>query len=190
MPRTGLGQREMLAVAKKIVDMEGLDSLTLARLALELSVKPPSLYNHFAGVDGLRDALTFSVLSELFERTRTALVGRAGRNALFALAAVQRVYAQEHPGLYGLTLLSLHGTSVEMKKLGDEFLALFSVPFRDRVYAEGELYHILRSFRAGIAGFIEIERRGSFALAADRDTSFRYLLELLWDGLEARKKGE
>jgi AcrR family transcriptional regulator len=180
----------MLAVAKGIVDAEGLDALTLARLASELSVKPPSLYNHFAGIDGLLDALTLSVLSELFERTRTALVGRAGRDALFALAEVQRAYAQEHPGLYGLALLSLHGKSEEMKKLGDAFLALFSVPFRDGLYPEDELYHILRSFRAGIAGFIEIERRGGFALAVDREASYRYLLDLLWNGLESRKKGD
>ncbi|MFE4395867.1 MULTISPECIES: TetR/AcrR family transcriptional regulator [Streptomycetaceae] len=65
-PRTPLLSRErIVAAALRLIDEEGLDALSTRRLASELSVSGPSLYNHFATKDELLDAVVDSVIGEV-----------------------------------------------------------------------------------------------------------------------------
>ncbi|MEU3571414.1 TetR/AcrR family transcriptional regulator [Kitasatospora sp. NPDC036755] len=65
-PRTPLLSRErIVAAALRLIDDEGLDALSTRRLATELSVSGPSLYNHFATKDELLDAVVDSVMGEV-----------------------------------------------------------------------------------------------------------------------------
>ncbi|MQS15191.1 TetR/AcrR family transcriptional regulator [Streptomyces kaniharaensis] len=65
-PRTPLLSRErIVAAALQLIDAEGLDALSTRRLATELSVSGPSLYNHFATKDELLDAVVDSVIGEV-----------------------------------------------------------------------------------------------------------------------------
>ncbi|MFG2842133.1 TetR/AcrR family transcriptional regulator [Kitasatospora sp. NPDC048296] len=65
-PRTPLLSRErIVAAALRLIDEEGLDALSTRRLATELSVSGPSLYNHFATKDELLDAVVDSVIGEV-----------------------------------------------------------------------------------------------------------------------------
>jgi AcrR family transcriptional regulator len=65
-PRTPLLSRErIVAAALAVVDAEGLEALSTRRLATELSVSGPSLYNHFATKDDLLDAVADSVMGEV-----------------------------------------------------------------------------------------------------------------------------
>ncbi|MFF2655844.1 TetR/AcrR family transcriptional regulator [Kitasatospora sp. NPDC058032] len=65
-PRTPLLSRErIVAAALRLVDEEGLAALSTRRLAGELSVSGPSLYNHFATKDELLDAVVDGVMGEV-----------------------------------------------------------------------------------------------------------------------------
>ncbi|MFJ5921810.1 TetR/AcrR family transcriptional regulator [Kitasatospora sp. NPDC092948] len=65
-PRTPLLSRDrIVAAALALVDTEGLPALSTRRLAAELSVSGPSLYNHFATKDELLDAVVDSVMGEV-----------------------------------------------------------------------------------------------------------------------------
>ncbi|MFF1868995.1 TetR/AcrR family transcriptional regulator [Kitasatospora herbaricolor] len=65
-PRTPLLSRDrIVAAALALADAEGLDALSTRRLATELSVSGPSLYNHFATKDELLDAVVDSVMGEV-----------------------------------------------------------------------------------------------------------------------------
>ncbi|GAA1404537.1 TetR/AcrR family transcriptional regulator [Kitasatospora putterlickiae] len=65
-PRTPLLNRErIVAAALRLVDEEGLAALSTRRLAAELSVSGPSLYNHFATKDELLDAVVDGVMGEV-----------------------------------------------------------------------------------------------------------------------------
>ena len=55
--RVGLDQATVVEAAAKLVDEEGLDQLSLGRLAVHLGVRTPSLYNHVAGLPGLKHDL-------------------------------------------------------------------------------------------------------------------------------------
>ncbi|MFJ5229840.1 TetR/AcrR family transcriptional regulator [Kitasatospora sp. NPDC088391] len=103
-PRTPLLSRDrIVAAALALVDAEGLPALSTRRLAAELSVSGPSLYNHFATKDELLDAVVDSVMGEvdltMFDAPqdwRTALRdwARSYRAALAAHPHVVPVLAQ------------------------------------------------------------------------------------------------
>ena len=100
MPRVGLDTASVVAAAARVADRDGLDQLTLARLAAELGVRAPSLYAHVGGLGDLRDRIRARGVLELSDALSAAATGRAGREALHAVAVAYRAYAHEHPGVY------------------------------------------------------------------------------------------
>ena len=103
-PRPGLDEAAVLRAAAKIVDHEGGEALTLARLASDLDVRTPSLYNHITSLEGVRGGLATMGARELRDRLARAVIGKSGEEAVFALAEAYRRFAQEHPGLYAASL--------------------------------------------------------------------------------------
>lgn len=103
-PRKPLLSRErIVATALALVDEEGLAAVSTRRLAAELGVSGPSLYNHFTGKDEILDAVADTVvaqvdLSMFGDGTdwRTALLrwGRSYRAALTAHPSIVPFLAQ------------------------------------------------------------------------------------------------
>ena len=57
MPRAGLNSAAVVEAAARLADSEGLAAVTLAHLAEQLGVRPPSLYAHVASLEDLRRRL-------------------------------------------------------------------------------------------------------------------------------------
>jgi AcrR family transcriptional regulator len=64
-PRQPLSQDLIVQAALRILDEEGLDALSMRRLAQELATGPASLYAHVANKDELLDLVYDMVLSEV-----------------------------------------------------------------------------------------------------------------------------
>ncbi|MEV4704052.1 TetR/AcrR family transcriptional regulator [Actinoplanes sp. NPDC049316] len=65
-PRQSLLTRERIVeVAAALVDAEGLDAVSVRRLATELGVAGPSLYNHFATKNEILDAVADAVVARV-----------------------------------------------------------------------------------------------------------------------------
>ncbi len=57
-PSTPLLTRDLIvATALRIIDDEGMEGLSMRRLAAELGVRGPSIYHHFAGKDEIIEAI-------------------------------------------------------------------------------------------------------------------------------------
>ena len=107
MPRRGLDRAAVVEAAAVLADAEGLEQLTLARLAHDLGIRTPSLYNHVEGLDGLRRELALLGLALLEARMARATVGKARVDAVLALAKTYRGFAHEHPALYTTSLTAV-----------------------------------------------------------------------------------
>ena len=57
-----LSPQRIVAEATALIDEEGLAALTTRRLAARLGIKGPSIYNHFATMDAVADAVINSLL--------------------------------------------------------------------------------------------------------------------------------
>ncbi|MET8833202.1 TetR/AcrR family transcriptional regulator [Micromonospora sp. NPDC004540] len=64
-PRQPLSQELIVRAALRVLDAEGLDGLSMRRLAQELETGPASLYAHVANKDELLDLVYDMVLSEV-----------------------------------------------------------------------------------------------------------------------------
>jgi AcrR family transcriptional regulator len=64
-PRAPLSKERVLQAAIVLADAEGIDSLTMRRLAKELGVEAMSLYNHVANKDEILDGIVDVVVSEI-----------------------------------------------------------------------------------------------------------------------------
>src|SRR5713101_8948460 len=98
--RVGLDRASVVEAAARLVDEEGIEQLSLGRLAERLGVRTPSLYNHVAGLPGLKHDLALFCSRELLDRLLRATIGKSRAEAIFALANAFRAYARETPGRY------------------------------------------------------------------------------------------
>jgi AcrR family transcriptional regulator len=89
-------QREIVSVARALLVEDGVEGLTLGRVAAALGIKPPSLYKHFAGKREIEAVL----IAEGLEGFARALEGRG--HDLAAVARAYRRFAHANPQLYRL----------------------------------------------------------------------------------------
>jgi AcrR family transcriptional regulator len=91
---------EVVAAARRLLEEEGAESLTMRRLAERVGIRAPSLYKHFPD----KAALEAAVLATGFEDAAVAIEAavETAANPLGALAATYRRFALGHPHLYRL----------------------------------------------------------------------------------------
>ena len=183
MPRRGLDRARVVAAAGDIADAEGLDAVTLARVAQQFGVRSPSLYNHVAGRDGLLRALAAQSTRELAAALRRAATGRSGADAVAAVADAQRDYALAHPGRYATTVAAPAAGDAEHEAAAEDAVDVIAAVLRGAGLDGDELIHGVRALRSAVHGFAAIEAAGGFGLPLDRDASFRRLVDALASGL-------
>jgi AcrR family transcriptional regulator len=183
VPRRGLDRARVVAVAGDIADAEGLDAVTLTRVARRLDVRSPSLYNHVAGRDGLLRALAAQSTRELAVELRRAATGRSGADAIAAVAAAQRGYALAHPGRYATTVAAPSAADAEHAAAAEDAVDVVVAVLRGAGLDGDELIHGARALRSAVHGFAALESAGGFAQPLDRDASFRRLVDALASGL-------
>jgi AcrR family transcriptional regulator len=189
MPRAGLDADAVVSAAAELADAEGLDAVTLARLAADLGVRSPSLYAHVDGLGDLRRRLAAQGARELAAALQAAAAGRARGDALAAIAAVYRAYAREHPGVYAALqrVANVEG-SPAAAQLVDTLVAVL----RGYGLEDDEAIHAARIVRAALHGFAALENGDGFGIDLDLDDTFSRLVTVLDQGLPysrlARKK--
>lgn len=179
MPRAGLDAGAVVDAAAALADTEGLEAVTLARVASGLCVRPPSLYAHVGGLGDLRARLAARGALELADALQAAAAGRARGEALAAVAEVYRAYAREHPGTYAAMQRAADIDESAAARVVDVFRAVL------RGYGlEGDdAVHATRVVRAALHGFAALEAADGFGLPLDVDDSFAQLVAVLDRGL-------
>lgn len=199
--------REAVRTALRLLDAEGLDKLTVRRLASELNVQAPALYWHFrdkrALLDHLTDAIVAPVVARLPEpggpwadwledaavALHTALL--AHRDGARVAIGADLIAARSLGDLAERTVEVLHGAGF---------------PLTDATRAAGVLLHFVlgravedqtRPGRAEEADAIDaipfpLMARGMrerHAAGATTEDDFRYALGILLTGLRASHPG-
>ena len=183
MPRAGLDTERVVDAAARIADAEGLDAVTLARVADGLGVRPPSLYNHVDGHGGLLRALAIRGVRELTAALRDAAVGRSGADALTATARAYRAYAHAHPGLYAASVAAPAPDDPEHQAAARETVDVVFAVLRGWSLEGDDAVHAARAFRSAVHGFVLLEAAGGFEIPVDLDDSFDRLVATLAGGL-------
>jgi AcrR family transcriptional regulator len=184
--RPRLDRARVVAAAAQIADAEGLGALTLARVAAELGVRTPSLYNHVDGLDDLRRGVALLGLGELTAALRSAAVGRSGADALRALAAAYRAYAAERPGRYAASAVAAPAAGDdEHAAAGAETVEVIVAVLAGFGLQGDDAIHAVRAVRGALHGFVSLEAGGGFGLDLDTGESYERLVDALAAGFAA-----
>ena len=92
--------RQIVETAREILEDEGLDALTMRRIAERLGIRAPSLYKHFPDKSALEAAIISAGFEEQAAAFEQAVDGSA--DPLTDLAGAYRSFARAHPHLYRL----------------------------------------------------------------------------------------
>jgi AcrR family transcriptional regulator len=182
VPRAGLSPDAVVAEAARLVDEVGTDRLTLAALAKRFGVALPSLYKHIQGLDDLHGRLAVRVAREVGDAMRRAATGKAKADAVRAIAAAYRGYAQRHPGCYGYVLRP-RPDDAEHQAAAGEILDVLNEVFAGYGITGEDAVDAARFLRSALHGFVSLEVGGGFGMPRSVDRSFERVVDALDHGL-------
>jgi AcrR family transcriptional regulator len=183
MPRAGLHSDTVVAAAAELADDEGLEAVTLARLADRLGVRSPSLYAHVGGIADLRWRLAARGARNLAEALAVAAAGKARLDALQAVSHTYRSFARGHPGTYAAMQRAPDDDSGEMAAAGGELVGVIVAVLQGYDIAGEEAIHAVRVVRAALHGFVSLEREQGFRIPLAVQESYERLIDVLDRGL-------
>ncbi|MEA2323460.1 MAG: hypothetical protein QOD81_3310 [Solirubrobacteraceae bacterium] len=186
MARAGLSTAAVVGAAADIADREGLEGLTLAAIASAVGVRTPSLYNHVQSLDDVRRRLALRGMEELAAVLRDAAVGRAGDDALVAMAHAYRAYAQGHPGRYAAAQRAPDELDAELAAAAGTAVGVLFAILRGYGLEGDDAIHAARAVRSALHGFVSLEAAGGFGLPVELDASFERMVGALARGLRER----
>lgn len=189
--RVGITSDLIFETALKIVDEEGLESLSIRNLARKLNIQAPSLYNHISSIDELRLQASLRLNRVMIELARGAISKSQGRDRPMAVARGYREFALAHPGLFRLSTVYPRQPSADWEQVFTEARKVVCEMMAD-VFALSKNQSALacRSFASFLVGFITFEIAGGIGnLAPDQREMgnpmlFEGGLNVLFDGLE------
>ena len=185
--RIRLDKNAVVQAAAELVNAEGMQVLTLSRLAEELDIQTPSLYNHVEGLPGLQKELTILNARNLADCLSEASIGKSGEELFMAVAQAFRNYVKSNVSLYMSTLRSSGMQTLQdldLVREEERTLKIGMTLMSSLGLQNEEAIHGLRAFRSVVHGFATLEAAGGFGLPQDCDESFRRLVTALVAGLK------
>ncbi|MFI7316423.1 TetR/AcrR family transcriptional regulator [Streptomyces venezuelae] len=179
MVRAGLTTERLVRAGAELADEVGFDQVTVSALARRFDVKVASLYSHVKNSQDLKTGIALLALAELADRGADALAGRAGKDALAALANVYRDYAREHPGRYAAAQLRLTPEAAAASA-GARHAEMTRAILRGYDLTEPDQTHAVRLLGSVFHGYVSLELGGGFSHSApDSDETWTRVIDAL-----------
>jgi AcrR family transcriptional regulator len=188
--KVGLDRRQVIDAAARLADAEGLESVSLAKVAASLAVSSPSLYSHVDGLAALHRELALEASTQLGASVRDAVAGSHGRAALSGVAHAYRAFAHVHPGLYAtLHTTPAQGQDAEVSAAFGALVPAIAAVLTELGLPEQDAVPLIRTLRSALHGFVSLEASAGFGLPGDIDESFETLIDVVSTGMLARRRG-
>jgi AcrR family transcriptional regulator len=153
-PKARIGRADLLRIAERVLDAEGLDAISMRRLASEVGMTPMAVYRHVPSKDALLEALVEHVLSHVdFSAPRGT---RWSEHARIAVRSLWRQMHQ-HPWLVSLLLRGPVLNRGVFRASESAFLVLREAGFDDETAIR--VLRVLVGYTVGFAS-LAIARRG------------------------------
>jgi AcrR family transcriptional regulator len=168
----------IIAAGRAILDADGLNGLTMSRVAAAVGVRAPSLYKRVKDRGDLVRLIVNDIAAELTQTLEAAATSGDARSDLREIAVAFRAWALAHPEAFHLLFDRLpEGARVDPEVNARSAAALL------RTAAElAGPEHALEAARTVVAwanGFLNMELAGAFRLGGDVDRAFDFGVERL-----------
>lgn len=183
MARATLDTLQVVNAAAELADAEGLDAVTLTRVANDLGVRQPALYRHIDGYDDLIRALGLRGRELLAERLSEAAQGVAGPPVVMALGTAWRSVVRDAPGLYTATDRYPCAGDAELEDAVEQIVTIIARSLGGFDLTDAQRIHVARALRSAFHGFAHLESGDGHPHPHDLEESFTGLVELLVAGI-------
>lgn len=185
--RFGLNQEIIITKALEIADREGMEAVTMANIARELTIKSPSLYNHFKGLKDIKQAMASKAQKSLYQHLKEATQNKKeGLDTIQELGKAYLSFANQFPGHYEASLTALDPSSQTVNLFGDSIIDLTKESLSLYRLNKDEIIHVIRGLRSFLHGIVDLERKGGFNIHLDIGDSLEMILETFVNGLARR----
>ncbi|MDN5790404.1 MAG: TetR family transcriptional regulator [Micrococcales bacterium] len=158
-------EAEIVATARRILEAQGPDALTMRRIGDEVGMRAPSLYKHFPGKRHVEAALVEDAFAEMGAALHRAVARPGRRGPVAAILAAYREMALANPHIYRLAT----GPDLPRDLLTPGLEAWSGEPF---FLATGEP-HVAQALWAFSHGMAILEIEGRFMDASNLDRTWR-----------------
>jgi AcrR family transcriptional regulator len=187
MPTPARTSREAIVrAARQLLEADGLEALTMQRVASAVGVRAPSLYKHVRDRSELVRLVVEDVAGSLAASVDGAVPGTDPPADVRRIAIAFRRFAHENPRAYGLIFANLP----EEWRAAPETLARATDALLRATSALAGPTHALDAARTLVAwahGFVGMELAGAFRLGGSVDEAFAFGVERLAAALEAER---
>ena len=183
--RQKLNRSVVIEMAAVIADAEGIDAVSLQRIANDAGVKQPALYRHVTGIEELWKLLALRARHLLANALSSAATGLSRDAAVLAVAIAWREFVIQHPGLYSATdrVPSVGDTDIE-ESLADVIRSL-DLALDGFNLTPDQRAHCARSVRSALHGFCVLEKDNGHPEPYALQASLENLVQLLCRGISA-----
>jgi AcrR family transcriptional regulator len=176
----------IIAAGRTILDGEGLDGLTMQRVASAVGVRAPSLYKRVRDRAALVRLVANDVALELTRVLEAAAAHGDPRQDLRAIAVAFRAWALSHPNAYHL----LFDRPPEGERIDPDVNVRSSEALLRTAAALAGEDHALEAARTVVAwatGFLNMELSGAFRLGGDVGNAFDYGIDRITKAIAPKR---
>lgn len=180
-----LTRNDVVQAALYCLETEGEKSLGINRVARELNIKPPSIYNHIESNDELRVAVAIEGWKKLYNTLVLAnLTNKEKKECIKILLNTFRIFAHNNKNLYMVVSTTfIDQNRVDFLEVSTPFFELFNEILKIFNINKEEQIHVLRWLRSISHGFIMLELQKQFELPENVDQSYDFIIKTAIDFL-------
>jgi AcrR family transcriptional regulator len=187
--RARTSSAEIVAAGRALLEVGGLDAVTMQAVAERVSVRAPSLYKRLPNRAALVAAIGDATVDDLARDLAPLSGDPDAASALRRIASAVRAFAAANPRAYELVFLRQPDES----RPAAERTAAATAPVLsvvERMVGRERALDAARLVTAFTHGFVSMELNGTFRLGGDLDEAFRYGVDVLIAALsEGRGEG-
>ena len=170
----------------EIADAEGLDGLTLTRVAKQLGVRQPALYRHVESYQDLLRLLSLRGRENLAAALSEAAIGVSGDEAVAAIGMAWRSAVRANPGLYEATDRYPCAGDEELEEAVERIVDVIGQALVGFELDGDHRVHAARALRSAFHGFCHLEAGDGHPHPHDLDDTFDGLIGLLCAGIRSQ----
>ncbi|WP_127529456.1 TetR/AcrR family transcriptional regulator [Paenibacillus kobensis] len=158
--KRNLTKDKIISVALELANDIGVKEVTFPKLAEKLEIKYPSLYNHYANADELRDDMATRLFRMLNEEVGPLLIGKTRGAAVKLYANAYRGLSMKYRGSYELLTSIPKKSNEALFEESSKHTAILRQILESFELDRATLVHRSRFLRSSIHGFISLNMLG------------------------------
>ena len=176
-------RKTIINTARALIEREGIEHLSLAKLAKEVGIKAPSLYNHIDSKNSLLHAVIEETYLQLFTAYDKALEssGSSPEEKLLTILDAHYRFAHANPRSYILAYTAADADQLNNPDMLLQKAIQIQVIIKE-IAGEGNSLTALRGLLALVHGFVMLELNGQLRRGGD-------LQQTLQDAVRAYLRG-